>query len=540
MTAPCSFSVSNYPIIIHCYGIDEEWKPFVDAVILHPHEKPQLTIPIEKKNYKKWLFMSKPQLHVHIPHVIVCSTMEQLIWIQTNYMNVSVFPFLIYQSSSSSSSSSGDDDNDDKMIKFNPSLSLPDLFWKRKEIPSENADHDISIWMQWWNTYEYVNTMNYVKTNLMAIQEGVKFTTSEHLSHCLRSIENGKYKDILLHFATEKCETVQQLDLLYWYIRVIMEMEAYPFVTFITSETPVRKCILKTLQTHDFEKRTKRLQKWIDLLFMLPPVHRQTSNIQAWVINLKHRQDLRVAILRQLQSLPIDITVHFPEAVFGYEAVQELHDGLHKSYSKAFPAITEKSHPPLDLGEWGCYLTHIRIWEQISKLPDNSPGKLIIENRAVLGSVFARDWPTVEDVLASCGELIDLLWVGYHIENHTRAEMILDTRVSQSAPVHLKLYPIQVTQQCKIREDSPMRVPISVPLPIVTGGTFGYYTTPRACRKKIQALLETETPILYPLDVWMMRHLPPTIIQYALYRPLLWSSYLSKGGDIRSHKRNNH
>ena len=268
------------------------------------------------------------------------------------------------------------------------------------------------------------------------------------------------------------------------------------------------------------------------------------SHVPILIINLEHRHDLWERIQTQFQYLPFPLPVQrFQDSVDGEKSPERLDSQLFGVYA-GFDQ--KKTANYLSRSELGCWLSHIRIWERRQSC-------LVVENRATLGPVFGRDWPRLAQYLTPCEDLIDLVWIGYHVENSVRAEMILDLDASASVPVPVSAHPIRVQRAPEWGRRRDLSLPVAsqgrgrrmrrVPLPIAIGGTFGYYITARGCGKLLEALSKTGhhpgTHVTHPIDSWMMNHIPKHVVAFACRRPLIWSSYRTTSGDIRIHRRDN-
>ena len=194
------------------------------------------------------------------------------------------------------------------------------------------------------------------------------------------------------------------------------------------------------------------------------------SHVPILIINLEHRHDLWERIQTQFRYLPFPLPVQrFQDSVDGEKSPERLDSQLFGVYA-GFDQ--KKTANYLSRSELGCWLSHIRIWERKQSC-------LVVENRATLGPVFGRDWPRLEQYLTACEDLIDLVWIGYHVENSVRAEMILDLDASASVPVPVSAHP--VSSEWGRRRDLSLsvvsqgsgRLMRQVPLPIAIGGTFG-------------------------------------------------------------------
>ena len=281
----------------------------------------------------------------------------------------------------------------------------------------------------------------------------------------------------------------------------------------------MEQLILEMISKFDWSSDLKPLQKWMDLFFQAQKQMPFVPSTEISIINLEYRVDLWNQMDSQFKHLSLSFPYsRFTGTVNGYQDSKTIEQELYTELPKAFQKnVTGKR---LDLGELGCWLSHIRLWKAIqqSKKP-----RLVLENQAILGPVFARDWPKVEQI-ASHAKL-SFIWIGYHVEKSLRAEMMLDMSCIHSVPM-----PLDSFTKVKINHQQ------NVPLPAFIGGTFGYYIDPEDAKFKLSALKNAESPIIHPLDIWMFRL---ECVQYAVKRPLVWHSYEKKVGDILKHQRDN-
>ncbi|MBN8993910.1 MAG: glycosyltransferase family 25 protein [Rhizobiales bacterium] len=82
------------------------------------------------------------------------------------------------------------------------------------------------------------------------------------------------------------------------------------------------------------------------------------ATVAAFVINLEKDRDRRDAILRQFDALP-DLEPHVVEGVYG----RYLPDSLCENLAK-------EKHWARNKGTIGCFLSHVKAWEEVAKLSD--------------------------------------------------------------------------------------------------------------------------------------------------------------------------
>jgi len=88
--------------------------------------------------------------------------------------------------------------------------------------------------------------------------------------------------------------------------------------------------------------------------------------VPAFIINLEKDRDRRDAILRQFDALP-DLEPHIVEGVYG----RYLPDSLCENLAKEKQWARNK-------GTIGCFLSHVKAWEEVAKLPD--PFAVVLED----------------------------------------------------------------------------------------------------------------------------------------------------------------
>ena len=126
------------------------------------------------------------------------------------------------------------------------------------------------------------------------------------------------------------------------------------------------------------------------------------------IINLKHRKDRKEIMTKKLESLSLtNKSYQFVEAINGYELEpsQELYNifkGLDVGYKK---------------GVIGCALTHIRLWEQLLKDPNNDY-YLILEDDCIFRQDFKKQIENLQEEMKKQ----ECLFLGYHMFSQKREE----------------------------------------------------------------------------------------------------------------------
>jgi hypothetical protein len=583
-------------LIIHSYATHisaEIQKQYFDSCILHANEKllalndtKDDSVTHSSYDYRIMLCSTTvcPMKWSHVPDVIVCDSIIQLnsihshIYRNTTMRNSTWKPFIIMFAHSI--------DDVESVCETDFPLTPDILFCAHKHNQALNPtrDQDLDKAAQLWTNYtkeqEKYMTLEWIRIQL---KSGVSsYDEIKSRIQQLDTLEQDITQFYLPENLNDDSEIRFYLQLLYYHIQAVSVFLGQNVSTLKHEHQTLRSArasICRVIKEIDFRKKER--QQWIDLLFTFPPLDTSKSLYQAvtpiQIVNLTHRKDLMTTISRQLDTCGMNVKYRrFEGTVYGYQELDALYRDLFCKYPKAFNMLALRCENPLtkeetqnckcleleksqstkidlecwashikkgrlDLGELGLWLSEIRILEQMKE------ATLILENRAVLGSVFARDWPAFESCMKALEGVVDLAWPGYHVENGERAEMMLDTSVENSAPVAMSLHPVKrpVMKRVYNGGGTPMTMESKmVSLPCFIGGTFVMYI-PMCGRDKLLKILrgEDETaqclPIIFPIDVLLMQHLPKSFKQFACKRPLVWHSYKSGGGDIINHQRNN-